>query len=574
MTALPLAPESVPAAFSAPLEPVAEVAPKNVPPVVENVDDDIDVFDVIDPDLFQFFEEEAIELLPRLGGAMRQWVARPENASARNEVLRALHTLKGSARLAGAMRLGEMSHRLESSIEQFDVETVNSAQLEPLLGSFDNLQSNFDALRTASADVLNEPVVVQPPVAAAAAAVAAANGSRSQAQADAETVPVASAAPPAPAVAAPLRAQASQSVRVRAQLLDRLINQAGEVMITRSRMEARLGQIKTSMDDLTNNLERLRHQLRDIEMQSESQMQSRLALSKDTAVGFDPLEFDRFTRVQELTRMMAESVNDVATVQRNLQRAMDGNEDDLIAQARQARELQRDLLHTRMVEFEGISERLYAVVRQTSKELGKQVKLDITGGSIEMDRGVLDRMTPAFEHLLRNCVSHGIESPPERQAAGKPAAGTITIALHHEGNDVSVEFQDDGAGLNVERIRAKALAQGMIAPDAHITDTDAADLIFMPGFTTAATVTGLSGRGVGMDVVRSEINSLGGRIETESKEGHGMTFRMVLPLTTAVTQVVMLRAGELSIGVPANLVEVVRRVPQADLAQAYRQWPV
>nr|MBP6305616.1 response regulator [Giesbergeria sp.]MBP8029449.1 response regulator [Giesbergeria sp.] len=363
--------------------------------------------------------------------------------------------------------------------------------------------------------------------------------------------------------------QASQSVRVRAQLLDRLINQAGEVMITRSRMEARLGQIKTSMDDLTNNLERLRHQLRDIEMQSESQMQSRLALSKDTAVGFDPLEFDRFTRVQELTRMMAESVNDVATVQRNLQRAMDGNEDDLIAQARQARELQRDLLHTRMVEFEGISERLYAVVRQTSKELGKQVKLDITGGSIEMDRGVLDRMTPAFEHLLRNCVSHGIESPPERQAAGKPAAGTITIALHHEGNDVSVEFQDDGAGLNVERIRAKALAQGMIAPDAQITDAEAAELIFMPGFTTAAQVTGLSGRGVGMDVVRSEINSLGGRIETESKEGHGMTFRMVLPLTTAVTQVVMLRAGELSIGVPANLVEVVRRVPQADLAQAY-----
>ena len=552
---------------AAPATPIAPAAPATA--AVENIDDDIDVFDVLDPDLFPFFEEEAIELLPRLGGAIRQWVARPENLGARNEVLRALHTLKGSARLAGAMRLGEMSHRLESTIEQFDAEAVTSAQLEPLLGSFDDLQSDFDTLRAVSAQALTEPVVVQPPVAAAAAAVAAANGSRSQAQADAETVPVASAAPPAPAVAAPLRAQASQSVRVRAQLLDRLINQAGEVMITRSRMEARLGQIKTSMDDLTNNLERLRHQLRDIEMQSESQMQSRLALSKDTAVGFDPLEFDRFTRVQELTRMMAESVNDVATVQRNLQRAMDGNEDDLIAQARQARELQRDLLHTRMVEFEGISERLYAVVRQTSKELGKQVKLDITGGSIEMDRGVLDRMTPAFEHLLRNCVSHGIESPPERQAAGKPAAGTITIALRHEGNDVSVEFQDDGAGLNVERIRAKALAQGMIAPDAHITDTDAADLIFMPGFTTAATVTGLSGRGVGMDVVRSEINSLGGRIETESKEGHGMTFRMVLPLTTAVTQVVMLRAGELSIGVPANLVEVVRRVPQADLAQAY-----
>ena len=221
---------------------------------------------------------------------------------------------------------------------------------------------------------------------------------------------------PAPQTLAmqPLRQAANASIRVRTQLLDRMVNQAGEVMITRSRMEARLGQIKTSMDDLTNNLERLRHQLRDIEMQSESQMQSRLALSKDTAVGFDPLEFDRFTRVQELTRMMAESVNDVATVQRNLQRAMDGNEDDLIAQARQARELQRDLLHTRMVEFEGISERLYAVVRQTSKELGKQVKLDIVGGAIEMDRGVLDRVIPAFEHLLRNSVAHGIEAPEQR----------------------------------------------------------------------------------------------------------------------------------------------------------------
>jgi chemosensory pili system protein ChpA (sensor histidine kinase/response regulator) len=178
-------------------------------------------------------------------------------------------------------------------------------------------------------------------------------------------------------------------------------------------------------------------------------------------------------------------------------------------------------------------------------------------------------MTPAFEHLLRNCVSHGIELPADRQAAGKPTMGTITIGLRHEGNDVSVEFQDDGAGLNVARIRAKALAQGMIAPDAEISDAQAADLIFMPGFTTAAQVTGLSGRGVGMDVVRSEINALGGRIETQSQEGKGMNFRMVLPLTTAVTQVVMLRAGDLSIGVPANLIEVVRRVPQAELAQAY-----
>ena len=171
-----------------------------------------------------------------------------------------------------------------------------------------------------------------------------------------------------------------------------------------------------------------------------------------------------------------------------------------------------------------------------------------------MDRGVLDRMTPAFEHLLRNCVAHGIEEPDVRVAAGKPATGTITVDLRHEGNDVSVEFRDDGAGLNLARIREKAVAQGLLQADDELSDDVAANLIFMPGFSTATEVTGLSGRGIGMDVVRSEINALGGRIETSTQTGQGTAFRMVLPLTTAVTQVVMLRAGELAVGVPANLV--------------------
>lgn len=537
-----------------------------------DADDDIDAIDVIDPDLFPIFEEEAAELLPQLGGALRQWAARPDNLGARSEVLRALHTLKGSSRLAGAMRLGEMAHRLESAIEQIDVETVTSEQVEPLQGSFDGLQANFDALRTIGQGAA-DTVVPLPVDAARGRAEVPVSASPAVSQAATPTVS-ASAAPAtriaAPTQLAPLRVAANQSVRVRAQLLDRLVNQAGEVMISRSRLDARLGQFRSSLTDLSGNLDRLRQQLRDIEVQAESQMQSRLALSKDSAAGFDPLEFDRFTRVQELTRMMAESVNDVATVQRNLQRAMEGAEDDLIAQARQARELQRDLLRTRMVEFEGISERLYAVVRQGSKETGKQIKLDITGGSIEMDRGVLDRMTPAFEHLLRNCVAHGIEDPQQRIAAGKPASGTITVNLSHEGNDVSVEFRDDGAGLNLPRIREKALAQGIVAPDAELSDVEAANLIFMPGFSTASEITGLSGRGIGMDVVRAEINALGGRIETTTEAGKGAAFRMVLPLTTAVTQVVMLRTGDLAIGVPANVVEIVRRTSAADLEEAYR----
>ncbi|QIL44752.1 response regulator [Acidovorax sp. HDW3] len=580
-----LAPEPAPLEFVAPEEP--EPVMPTVPQVAASVsefdfeqqvddaiaqavahgsdfDDDIDALDVIDADLFPIFEEEAIELFPSLGASLRQWAVHPQDMAARSLVLRALHTLKGSSRLAGAMRLGEMAHRLETAVENVGTEDLSTDKIEPLLAGLDGLQASFEVLRHVGGQGV-EGLPSAPEVRQSAATLVAA--------APAPGVPAAAAAPlrlPAAPLPVPQRAAAGHSVRVRSQLLDRLVNQAGEVLIARSRLDARMKQFKGSLDDLSSNLERLRQQLRDIELQAESQMQSRLALSKDHAAGFDPLEFDRFTRVQELTRMMAESVNDVATVQRNLQRSLDGAEDDLIAQGRQARDLQRDLLRTRMVEFDAIAERLYAVVRQSSKELGKHIKLDIDGGTIELDRGVLDRMTPAFEHLLRNCVSHGIEMPEQRVAQGKVATGTITVALRHEGNDVAVEFRDDGAGLNLARIREKAIAQGLITADAQLSNADAAQLIFMPGFSTATEVTGLSGRGIGMDVVRSEVNALGGRIETETVSGQGSTFRMVLPLTTAVTQVVMLRCGDLAIGVPANLVEIVRRTSVTELEQAYR----
>jgi chemosensory pili system protein ChpA (sensor histidine kinase/response regulator) len=365
-------------------------------------------------------------------------------------------------------------------------------------------------------------------------------------------------------------AAASQAaVRVGAPLLDRLVNLAGEVSITRSRVEVGVGQIKTSLGDLTENLERLRGQLRDIEIQGETQMTSRLEAAKAAAESFDPLEFDRFTRFQELTRMMAESVNDVATVQRTLQRSLETTEDELVAQSRMTRDLQDDLLRTRMVEFEGLSDRLYRVVRQAAKETGKQVRLDILGGSIEIDRGVLDRMTGAFEHLLRNCVTHGIESPERRKAAGKEAAGSIIVALSHEGNEVGVEIRDDGAGLDLERIRRKGLEMGLLDGSAEPTDVELANLIFAPGFSTATSVTELAGRGVGMDVVRSDVVAMGGRIETATEAGKGTSFKLILPLTTAVTQVVMLRCGETTVAVPSTLIEMVRRATPVELEEAY-----
>ena len=585
------------------LAPLAEARRIEAPLVEDASDsDEIDAVDAIDAELFPIFEEEAAELLPQLESRMRDWVARPTDASGPAACMRTLHTLKGGARLAGAMRLGERAHRLETAIDALAAsEAATGADVEALLAQVDVIGATFDVLR-GHARPVSPAVTARPPVAQAPAAVpivapvAELDTGPAPIEPDPEAVaPSAvtrlagaqaaidwqhfSAGMPSATVQAEFASErlagatpqgaAGGTVRVRAPLLDRLVNHAGEVSITRSRIDAEVAQMKGSLQDLTENLERLRHQLREIELQAETQIGSRLEAAKAEGHAFDPLEMDRFTRFQELTRMMAESVNDVATVQRSLQRTLQSAEDDLAAQARLTRDMQDDLLRTRMVEFESLSDRLYRVVRQAAKELNKQVRLDLVGGSIEVDRGVLERMGGAFEHLLRNCVTHGIELPAARQAAGKDGVGQITVVVAHEGNEVAVEFRDDGGGLNFARIRERAVALGLLAADAQASDADVAQMIFMPGFSTADSVTELAGRGIGMDVVRAEVNALGGRIETASAPGQGTSFRLLLPLTTAVTQVVMLRTGAVTVAVPATLVEIVRRTTPAELDAAF-----
>jgi len=534
---------------------------------------EIEALDALDVDLFSVFEEEAQDLLPQLGGALRQWCARPDNLEARQEALRLLHTLKGSARLAGAMRLGEMAHRTESAVQVIDAQTAQSVEIDPLLARFDAITNCFEQLRATplAARVLPEASASDPIEEPASSPKPTAPAKPLPFDADQKVsvwaTPLAShAASPSPALS---RGSGGQTIRVKSRLIDRMVEQAGEVMTSRSRLEIRLGQLRGSLDELTSSLERLRAQLRDVEIQSESQMQSRQAQAKDAAQAFDPLEFDRFTRVQELTRMMAESVHDVATLERNLQQTVAGVEDDLIVQARQTTELQRLLLRTRMVEFDSISERLFGVVRQACKDFDKQVKLEISGGALEMDRGVLDRVTGSFEHLLRNAVGHGIESAAKRQTAGKPVAGLITIHVEQQSNDVAVTFGDDGAGLDLAHIRQKAVERGQITADQILSDAEVANLIFSSGLSTAVQVSEMAGRGIGMDVVSTEVNNLGGRIELSTQPGRGTQFKLVVPLTTAVNQIVLFRIGELVMGVPASLIEQVRRMPGVDLNAAY-----
>ncbi|WP_022978848.1 Hpt domain-containing protein [Ideonella sp. B508-1] len=561
----------------------------------------IEASDAIDAELFGIFVDEGAELLPQLAEHLRLWEAQPDQMNAGVAAMRALHTFKGGARLAGAMRLGEMAHRLETAIERHMARgQVETGAISQLYQGVDQLAEEFARLQAGGFEALPEPAASATPLAALepalepletdnlVQALAAApdadevSSSPVADEADAPVVPdvrvdwsrlaqglgAAGHAPVDPGSAAEL---AAGSVRVRAPLLDRMVSHAGEVGIARARMEADVGQMQGSLRELTDNLERLRRQLRDLELQAETQMATRIEAARSSQQSFDPLEMDRFTRVQELTRMMAESVSDVGTVQRSLLQTLQDAEDQLAMQARLARDLQDDLLRARMVEFDTLSDRLYRVVRQAAKETGKQVRLNLSGGGIEMDRAVLDRIAPPLEHLLRNAVVHGIEPAGLREALGKPAVGGIDVVVRQSGNEVQLDVRDDGAGLNLARIAERATAAGLLNADSRPTEAELASLIFAPGFSTADEVTELAGRGVGMDVVRTEVTAMGGRIETASTSGQGTAFRMLLPLTTAVTQVVLLQAGQQTMAVPSTLVETVRRVPAADIEQAYAQ---
>jgi chemosensory pili system protein ChpA (sensor histidine kinase/response regulator) len=324
------------------------------------------------------------------------------------------------------------------------------------------------------------------------------------------------------------------------------------------------------MQELTDNVARLRAQLREMEIQAESQMQSRLEIAKETQREFDPLEIDRFTRFQELTRLMAESVHDVSTVHQNLVNTVDETEKALLAQARLNRDLQQDLMRVRMVPFASLSERLYRIVRQTAKELGKRANLEIRGTQVELDRSVLERITAPFEHLLRNAITHGIETPDKRAAAGKPDIGEIRLELTQESNEVQILFADDGTGLDVARIRAKAIGVGLMGEGVELSEAELADFIFQPGFSTAEEVTQLAGRGVGLDVVRNEIAALGGRIELKFEAGKGTRFTIYLPLTLAVTQAVIVRAASRIWAIPAVMVEQVMQIREEQLQKAYK----
>jgi chemosensory pili system protein ChpA (sensor histidine kinase/response regulator) len=543
--------------------------------------------DDIDQQMLPVFLEEAAELVPQVGRDLRDWRADPASRLIPESLKRLLHTLKGSARMVGAMAIGELTHAMETRV-------VNVGQLSSIPDSlFEELEASFDRI-TLLVEELEKGTPAPGQAAGAqdstsltmAALDSTLHGrtlhgrtmhttlhartlhGRTLVTAMSPGVPLDQPAPEQARLAAEVR-PARALLRVRAELVDRMVNEAGEVAIAQSRILGEMRSMRAALKELTDNIIRLRGQAREMEIQAETQMQSRMGLAQQLEEQFDPLEFDRFTRLQELTRFVSESINDVASVQQNLMKNVDEADAALLAQRRVARSLQDQLMGVRLVPFSSLSDRLYRVARLTAREAGKRVNVDIQGAQVELDRSVLERIAAPLEHLLRNAIVHGIEAPETRRAAGKAETGEVGVQVRQEGNEVVVTFSDDGRGLDLARIREKALSLGLLGADAGVADAELAQIIFTPGFSTAAQVSQAAGRGVGLDVVRSEITDLGGRVEVSFAPQRGTTFMVYLPLTLAVMQALLVRSGGQLFALPTLMIENVQKVRDDELARLY-----
>ena len=352
----------------------------------------------------------------------------------------------------------------------------------------------------------------------------------------------------------------TEMARVDAELLDTLLNNAGEVSIGRARLEQQIGSIDHNLGELSRTVTRLKEQLRKLEIETERQILHRHETESAHRGEFDPLELDRYSSIQQFSRALAETANDVGSIQQLLETLTQDTQNLLQQQARVVTELQNGLMRTRMVPFQRHVQRLARIVRQAAADTGKRAELVVEGASGELDRQVLERMLPPFEHMLRNAVVHGIEMPDERIARGKDESGRIVLTLQREGAEVVVVVSDDGAGMNLRAIREKAQALGMLRPGQQLSDIETLQLVLEPGFSTANSVTQHAGRGVGMDVVATEIKKLGGGLHMESESGRGSRFTIRLPFTLAISHALVVRAADEYYALPLPTVEGVVRL--------------
>ncbi|MBU2709503.1 Hpt domain-containing protein [Zooshikella harenae] len=548
---------------------LAEVSPHE-PEITQDLDD----LALADTDVLDIFLEEAVDLVDGVERSTDAWRKDPANGQYADELLRLLHTLKGGARLAGLSKLGDFTHEFEMFITQAQnrLPDLEGAFFADVFSRQDQLQTHADHVKKHMSG--EEPAPVEKPSPAA--------------EPSAEILPftpkpkvpeVVSPGDTIPAKVKPISAakragakgrQPQEMVKVPADLLESLVNLAGETSISRGRVEQQISDISFTLEEMHTTIERVREQLRRLDIETQTQIISKHeAEAASMALEFDPLEMDQYSELTQLSRSLFESASDLMDLKEAL---VDKNRDAetlLLQQARVNTELQEGLMQTRMVPFNRLMPRLRRIVRQISSELDKQVEFNVENAEGEMDRTVLERMVAPLEHMLRNAVDHGIESEELRKASGKDAVGQVTLSLSREGGDILLEMSDDGSGVNLDAVRAKAIERGLMDPEADLSDNEILQFILEAGFSTARAVTQISGRGVGMDVVHSEIKQLGGSVTIHSAPGKGTTFRVRLPFTVSVNRALMVYIGEDLYAIPLNSIEGVVRVSPYELEAYY-----
>ncbi|AKV05385.1 histidine kinase [Pseudomonas fluorescens NCIMB 11764] len=515
-----------------------------------------------DPELLEIFLEEGFDIIENSGAALVRWQAEPSNRQEMETLLRDLHTLKGGARMVEIGPIGDLAHELE-----FLYEGLSAGTLKPTAALFGLLQSSHDRL----AQMLDATRAGQPLPPADRLIDAIRNFSHPEVP----EAPVAATVAPKVEPLAPQVDAGADMVKVSAELLDDLVNLAGETSIFRGRIEQQVNDARVALNEMETTIERMRDQLRRLDTETQGRILSRQQVDAERSdyEEFDPLEMDRHSQLQQLSRALFESASDLLDLKETLDRRNQDAENLLQQQGRINTELQEGLMRTRMVPFERMLPRLKRIVRQVSSELGKDVEFIVGNAEGEMDRNVLERMAAPLEHMLRNAVDHGLESAEVRIAAGKPAQGRITLDLSREGGDIIFDIRDDGAGVPLDAVRRKAIKRGLLAPDSDISDRDVLQFILQPGFSTAEKITQISGRGVGMDVVHEEVRQLGGSMSIDSVPGQGVHFRIRLPFTVSVNRALMVQCGEDQYAIPLNTIDGIVRVLPNELEGHYRLDP-
>ena len=509
------------------------------------------------------FIEEALELLQPCADLLARREAEP---AATDELLHRIQTLKGSARLADRSAVAEQARQLETALQQ-----AAPAPTDALSGMLAELQAMIEQLAEGHQPVGDwlTPITSTPaamPTLAPAPLPAAPERSLAEVRALLQQAMEGSH----DAGQASSRGGVQETIKVPAGLLEDLVNLAGETSIFRGRIEQQVSDISQTLTDMESTIERVRDQLRRLDMETQAQILSRHQEEIEQGYeDFDPLEMDRYSQLQQLSRSLFESASDMLDLKETLATRSRDAETLLLQQARVNTELQEGLMRTRMVPFERLLPRLRRVVRQVSAELGKQVNLAVGSAEGEMDRSVLERMMGPLEHMLRNAVDHGIELPTARAAQGKPEEGKVSLDVHREGSEILIRLRDDGRGVDLQAVRDKAIERGLMDADAALTDQEVLQFILEAGFSTAQQVTQISGRGVGMDVVNAEIKQLGGSMVLATEPGQGTSFTIRLPFTVSVNRALMVYSGEDLYAIPLNTIEGIVRVSGYELEAYY-----